>query len=128
MRISKIDHVVMTTDVVDECLKFYRMLGFSIRDAQGRYELTAGDVRINLYRRGDGVYPHADNMQPGSTDLCFELDGNIDDLRMLRDYFEKQGLDVSGSLVPRNGLRGAMQSFYLRDPDGNSIEISSYGG
>ena len=57
MRISKIDHVVMTTDVVDECLKFYRMLGFSIRDAQGRYELTAGDVRINLYRRGDGVYP-----------------------------------------------------------------------
>ena len=70
---------------------------------------------------------NADNMQPGSTDLCFELDGNIDDLRMLRDYFEKQGLDVSDSLVPRNGLRGAMQSFYLRDPDGNSIEISSYG-
>ena len=39
----------------------------------------------------------------------------------------KKGYPVETEILEKHGARGNMRSFYLRDPDGNLVEISSYG-
>lgn len=57
LNIKKIDHVVITTECIERCVKFYQCLGFSIRDAGGRYELLAGDFKINVHLRYQELSP-----------------------------------------------------------------------
>ena len=59
--IKKIDHLVITTSIPEKVLNFYEKIGFTSRDAGGRYELFAGDFKINtydlpyMYSKGNGV-------------------------------------------------------------------------
>lgn len=123
MAIKKLDHLVITTAQPQACLAFYQALGFTARDAGGRFELFAGDFKINVHLLGRELSPHAAQVQPGSADLCFELDGSVDDFcQTLR----ARGLDAELGIVSRTGVRGPMRSVYLRDPDGNLVECSSY--
>jgi catechol 2,3-dioxygenase-like lactoylglutathione lyase family enzyme len=39
---------------------------------------------------------------------------------------EAQGVEIIEGPVPRTGAAGGILSFYLRDPDGNLIEICNY--
>lgn len=121
--IKKIDHLVITTARMAECIAFYEALGFASRDAGGRYELFAGDFKINVHVLGAELSPRAQNVQPGSADLCFEIEGNAEDLKR---QFEEKGLEIELGVVARHGVRGEMHSIYLRDPDGNLIEFCSY--
>lgn len=121
--IKKIDHVVITTASPEACLTFYQALGFDVRDAGGRYELFTGDFKINVHIKGHELSPHAQRVQPGSADFCFELAEPLSDFQ---HRLECNGLSVELGIVPRTGVRGPMQSVYLRDPDGNLLEFSSY--
>lgn len=123
MMIKKIDHVVITTVNPSLCMDFYRKLGFEAKDAGGRYELFAGDFKINVHIKDHELSPHAQNIQSGSADLCFEIDGSI---LLFQENLEKMGLNILSGVVKRNGVKGAMLSVYLRDPDGNLLEFSSY--
>ncbi|MEF9926036.1 MAG: VOC family protein [Raoultibacter sp.] len=123
VRIKKIDHIVITTAEITACISFYEALGFTARDAGGRWELFAGDFKINVHLRGHELEPKAQNVQTGSADLCFEIEGSAEACR--------QSLLESGTLrelkvVVRHGVRGEMHSLYLRDPDGNLVELCSY--
>lgn len=121
--IKKLDHLVITTADVRACVSFYEKLGFRSRDAGGRWELFAGDFKINVHIRGHELEPKARNVQTGSADVCFELEGKVEDcLRSL----QAQGVDVELGIVIRHGVRGEMRSLYLRDPDGNLVELCSY--
>ncbi|MGL5250295.1 MAG: VOC family protein, partial [Enterovibrio sp.] len=42
------------------------------------------------------------------------------------EHVENQGVTIIEGPVRRTGAQGAITSFYLRDPDGNLIEISTY--
>jgi catechol 2,3-dioxygenase-like lactoylglutathione lyase family enzyme len=42
------------------------------------------------------------------------------------DKLRTDGLDIEEGPVRRTGARGAITSVYLRDPDGNLIELSNY--
>ena len=121
--IKRIDHVVITTQDPDRCLEFYRALGFQVEHRGGRYELFAGDFKINVHDLGSELSPHAQNVQPGSADICFEMSSSIDAYKAM---LEAKGLTVELGVVPRNGTYGVMKSFYLRDPDKNLVEICSY--
>ncbi len=121
--IKKIDHIVITTARPAECIGFYEALGFCAHDAGGRYELFAGDFKINVHVRGAELSPHAGHVQPGSADLCFALEGGID---AFKAEVEQAGIPVELGVVERHGVRGNMRSIYLRDPDGNLIEFCSY--
>ncbi len=121
--IKKIDHFVITANKVEECLRFYEKCGFTIKEATGRYELYAGDFKINLHIKNNELAPKARNITYGSADICFETDENINDLKM---SLQAKGLDVLLGVVDRNGSRGKMQSIYLQDPDGNLIEFCKY--
>lgn len=121
--IRKIDHIVITTAVPEACLDFYQKLGFQIRDAGGRFELFAGDFKINVHIRGEELSPHAEHIQTGSADLCFEISGVLEDFQA---ELVRRNLVIAHGLVSRIGANGAMRSIYLRDPDGNLVEFCSY--
>ncbi|MGL4791907.1 MAG: VOC family protein [Anaerotignaceae bacterium] len=121
--IKKIDHIVITTNQPQKCIDFYKKLGFEAKDGYGRYELFAGDFKINVHFLGKELNPHAQNVQCGSMDVCLEITDNIADVK---NALENLGLQIEGKIVQRNGVNGSMKSIYLRDPDGNLVELSSY--
>lgn len=121
--IRSIDHLVITTADMDACVAFYEKLGFSARDAGGRWELFAGSFKVNVHFLGHELEPKACNVQPGSADLCFELDTSIE---KCRDRLLASDVDIELGIVQRHGVRGAMRSLYVRDPDGNLVELCSY--
>ena len=61
----------------------------------------------------------------GSLDLCLAIEGSIEDAE--KEIKEKGGAIEEGP-VTRHGALGEMKSIYLRDPDGNLIELASYEG
>lgn len=123
--IKKIDHFVITTDKPEQCLGFYEKLGFSVRDGHGRFELYSGDFKINVHVKGRELLPHAGCVQTGSADLCFELDEPVE---IFKAAIEEAGIVPETGIVERHGVRGAMCSVYLRDPDGNLLEFCEYSG
>lgn len=121
--IKKIDHMVITTSDINKCVEFYESLGFKFNNANGRFELFAGDFKINVHLRGRELLPHAKNVKAGSADFCLEV---TDDLESLVKKLEKTGTMLDLGIVDRNGVNGQMKSIYLRDPDGNLIELCKY--
>lgn len=121
--IEKIDHLVITTRDPGACIAFYKALGFSARDGGGRYELYAGDFKINVHVLGKELSPHAGHVRPGSADLCFAISGNLEELK---NKLEAKGLQIELGIVNRTGVNGSMRSIYLRDPDENLLEFCSY--
>jgi catechol 2,3-dioxygenase-like lactoylglutathione lyase family enzyme len=62
--------------------------------------------------------------EPGTQDLCFIVTVSADDV-----VTHLRGCSVAVELgpVPKQGALGPMTSVYCRDPDGNLIEIATYG-
>lgn len=120
--LKKLDHFVITTSNSEKCFDFYQKLGFTLKDS-GRYELFAGDFKINVHIKGSELSPHAGYVQTGSADFCLEVFG---DLKEIKSLLEAKGLEIELGIVERTGVRGKMQSIYLRDPDENLVELCSY--
>ena len=121
--IKKIDHIVITTKNIENCLEFYQAIGFSYVKSGARYEVFAGDFKINIHIEGSELLPHALNVKIGSADFCFETDL---DVNLLKNQFLELGISTIEGPVARSGFKGAMQSIYLRDPDGNLVEMCCY--
>jgi catechol 2,3-dioxygenase-like lactoylglutathione lyase family enzyme len=41
-------------------------------------------------------------------------------------HLESNGVVIEIGPVPRTGARGKLMSVYIRDPDGNLVELSNY--
>lgn len=121
--ITKIDHLVITTSNMEKCIAFYEMLGFHAQDAGGRWELFAGDFKINVHHLHHELEPKAANVQIGSADLCFEINGSLE---TYKKFLMDKEIKIEEVIVHRYGVKGKMSSLYLRDPDGNLIELCSY--
>lgn len=57
--IRKVDHIFITTALPEECTTFYKKIGFTVKDGGERYELLAGDFKINVHIKGNELEPHA---------------------------------------------------------------------
>ncbi len=121
--IKKIDHFVITARDMPSTVNFYEKLGFVAYDKGSRFELFAGDFKINVHYLGKELSPHAENVQTGSADFCFEITGDIESLY---EELKSNDVDIEIDIVERHGVKGLMKSIYLRDPDGNLVELSSY--
>lgn len=121
--LKKIDHFVITTKDKAQCAEFYQKLGFKLLDDGKRYELLAGDFKINVHFLGHELEPKAQHVQTGSADLCFELDVAMESFCA---HLREQGIAIEMGPVQRHGVRGSMQSVYVRDPDGNLLEFCHY--
>ena len=124
MQINRFDHLVITTQNLEKCLYFYgEIINMNVDTAKGRYALKFGRQKINIHRQKAEFKPAALNVTYGSQDLCFIVDGDIKDIKA---EIEKKGYPIELGIVARNGALGPMDSIYLRDPDGNLIELSVY--
>lgn len=123
--IDRIDHIVVTAWDVDRTIEFYqRVLGMeAITFAGGRRGLAFGRQKINLHQAGREFEPKALKPAPGAIDLCFI---SPTPLAEVVEHIRSCGVAVVEGPVPRTGALGPMQSVYIRDPDGNLIEISNY--
>jgi catechol 2,3-dioxygenase-like lactoylglutathione lyase family enzyme len=122
--VRAIDHVVLTVADVDRTAAWYRdVLGMSIETSgEGRTALRFGSQKLNLHAAGHEIEPHAATPTPGSTDVCLILEGSIDAaIAHLRDA----GVKVELGPVERAGATGLLRSIYVRDPDGNLLELSA---
>lgn len=124
MKISGIDHIVLTTSNLEACLKFYgELLGLEVVHRDGRYALHFGSSKINIHTRPAEFLPAARHPQAGSLDICLVADGPIEEIR--QELLAK-GISLEQDVVERHGAMGKMKSMYLRDLDGNLVEICSY--
>ena len=124
MKLLHFDHIVLTTGHFEECIHFYRdILDMKVVEEKGRYSLFFGTCKINIHRRPGEFQPAAAYPVSGSIDLCLITDTPLE--KVLAELTAKSAPLVTG-IVDRHGARGPMKSIYLRDPDGNLIEIARY--
>ena len=125
MQINRIDHLVLTVADIDRTVDFYtRVLGMEkIEFAQGRIALGCGEQKINLHQLGKEFEPRAKHVTAGSADLCLIIDTPIE---QTIEHLQQHGVDLIAGPVNRTGASGKIISAYLRDPDGNLLEVSNY--
>lgn len=123
--IDSMDHLVLTVTDLDQAVGFYqRVLGMHpVTFGTGRRAVAFGTGKINLHQAGQEVEPHAARPAPGSADVC--LITTTPPAQVLA-HLGAQGVTAELGPVPRTGARGPITSIYIRDPDGNLIEIASY--
>ncbi|OLL72746.1 biphenyl-2,3-diol 1,2-dioxygenase III-related protein [Pseudonocardia sp. Ae168_Ps1] len=124
MRIDHLDHLVLTVADPGRTVAFYRdVLGMTaVEFGGGRRALEFGPSKINLHEAGREFEPKAAAPTPGSADLCLIT---LDPLDRVQEELAAHGVAVEEGPVERTGARGPLRSVYLRDPDGNLIEISN---
>lgn len=125
MQLESIDHVVFTVTDIDSTCAFYsqalsmEVVSFDV----GRKALHFGLCQINLHQLGKEFEPKAAHPAPGTQDICLVVSTPMVDVV---DQIRSAGVDIIAGPVPRTGARGAMESVYLRDPDGNLVEVARY--
>lgn len=124
MKIDRLDHLVLTVRSIEVTCDFYsRVLGMQVVTFGGnRKALQFGRQKINLHERGKEFDPKAANPTPGSGDLCFITEVP---LPQVMDHLQSCGVEIIEDPVRRTGAVGPIESIYLRDPDGNLIEVSN---
>ncbi|MBG0832423.1 VOC family protein [Planomonospora sp. ID67723] len=125
MRINRLDHLVLTVADLEATIGFYsRVLGMEpVTFGEGRRALAFGQSKINLHEAGREFEPKAAHAVPGSADLCLIAS---DPLEQVVAELARHGVPIEEGPVRRTGALGPIDSVYLRDPDGNLIEISAY--
>jgi catechol 2,3-dioxygenase-like lactoylglutathione lyase family enzyme len=123
--IKGLDHLVLTVRRIDATVAFYgEGLGMELRSFGERGERKAlhfGAHKINLHESGREFEPKALHPTPGSADLCFLTE---EPLEAVAGRLEAMGHPVLEGPVERTGATGPILSIYVRDPDGNLIEIA----
>ncbi len=124
MKIANLDHLVLTVRDIRASVDFFvRVLGMEeVTFGEGRTALRFGGQKINLHQAGREFDPKALNPTPGSGDLCFVTRTPLAEVVTL---LRGEGVELLAGPVARTGARSRLESVYVRDPDGNLIEISN---
>ena len=124
MTLEKLDHLVLPVSDIDAIATFYTTyLGMEKRIfGDDRVALHFGDQKINLHPAGWDYEPKARVSIAGSADLCFIVSEQVE---LLQVDLVDSGVEVVEGPVVRTGATGRLCSIYIRDPDGNLIELSN---
>ena len=122
MHIRSLDHLVLTVADIDATVRFYESLGMRRETfGKGRVALRFGGQKLNLHQAGAELPPHAAHPTRGSADLCFLVS---DSLEEVAESLARADIPVELGPVARTGATTALNSLYVRDPDGNLVELS----
>ena len=124
MKISHLDHLVLTVSNIETTCNFYQtVLGFEVITFKGdRKALKFGNQKINLHQQGKEFEPKALQPTPGSADLCFISEIPISEVVA---HLNQLNIQIEEGPVERTGAIHPILSVYIRDPDQNLIEISN---
>ena len=122
MKIARLDHLNLTVADIGRTCEFYgRVLGMeTVSWGKGRAALRFGDQKINL-DPADPAKPEMAKRQPAH--LCFVSQAPLDEVVA---HLDRVGVPIAMGPGPRAGAVGTIESVYISDPDGNSIEIATY--
>ena len=122
--LQRLDHPVLTVRGIAASIAFYRdHLGMvPLRFGEGRHALAFGAQKSNLHEAGRDFEPKTATPCPGSADRCFPAGAPVD---RIAAGLTAAGIEVIEGPVRRTGASGPILSIYLRDPDGNLIELSN---
>ena len=126
--IQSIDHFVLTVADIDATVAFYtRHLGMEAVTfgAEGRRALAFGRQKINLHQAGAEFTPRARTALPGTGDFCLLSDVPVEETA---ERLRAAGIEIEVGPVAKTGAEGPLRSIYIRDPDGNLVEVASYAG
>jgi catechol 2,3-dioxygenase-like lactoylglutathione lyase family enzyme len=126
--VAGIDHVSLPMQHTETMVAFYRALGFHVVEREWIVSAYAGQQMINFHRPEiwprDGFTLRAPAAVPPCGDLCFVWDGTAD---ALHATLQRAGATVEEGPVERDGgRRTEATSVYVRDPDGNLLELMIY--
>ncbi|MGH7878757.1 MAG: VOC family protein [Candidatus Binataceae bacterium] len=120
-RIAELDHVVIRCRDQARALDFYaRVLGLKEErrvEHIGLIQLRAGASLIDLIPASEP------RTEAGANVDHFCLGVVTDSLTETANYLRASGIEVLGEPESRYGARGFGCSIYLRDPEGNVIEL-----
>ncbi len=128
IRIRELDHVVLRVCDMERMIDFYRgVLGCTLEKRQDKFglvQLRAGNSLVDLVAV-DGVLGRAGGAPPGNggrnvDHFCFRLDPF--DPEAITAHLEANGVNP-GELASRYGAEGQGPSFYITDPEGNTVEL-----
>lgn len=134
LTIQRIDHLVLTCRDLAATIRFYtEVLGMKeVTFGAGRKALAFGQQKINLHPAGQlaqgpagSVAAIAARPVPGSADLCLIV---AESPAVVAAHLAACGVPVEEGPVVRTGALGPITSIYVRDPDGNLIELARYVG
>ena len=121
LMVVELDHVVLRCRQQDRTLDFYsRVLGLKEERRIGQLgliQLRAGASMIDLVPT---VEPRIDT---GTNVDHFCLGIKTDDLGSVISYLRSNSVEILGEPAIRYGARGMGNSIYVRDPEGNIIEL-----
>ncbi|MBA3559538.1 MAG: VOC family protein [Gemmatimonadaceae bacterium] len=125
MKIRRLDHLVLTVRDIETTVAFYtNVLGMgSVTFAGGTHALSFGEQKIHLHSADGLIAPHATHPVPGSADICLISEESI---AQVVETFQRVGVTIEEGPVQRRGALGPLSSVYIRDPDGNLVEVSTY--
>lgn len=128
LTITGIDHLVLRAHDAPRLIDFYtRVLGLAVEREQpkiGLTQLRAGTSLIDIVAVGSqlgrlgGVGPGAEGRNLDH--FCLNVAGF--DLEAVKAWLESQGVEIGEEGV-RYGSGGEGVSLYLKDPEGNGLEL-----
>jgi catechol 2,3-dioxygenase-like lactoylglutathione lyase family enzyme len=123
---TAVDHLVLTvTDIESSVAWYHEVLGMQpVTFGNGRRAAQVGSSKINFHSVQDPLpAPVARHPSAGSADFCLVVPGPPAEVLA---HLHRHGVPVELGPVRRTGARGPMTSVYVRDPDGNLLELASY--
>jgi catechol 2,3-dioxygenase-like lactoylglutathione lyase family enzyme len=132
LTVRRLDHLVLTCRDIAATIRFYtEVLGMrEVTFGAGRRALAFGQQKINLHAAGQqahggggSVAAIAARPTPGSADVCLIV---AEPLHAVVAHLGTCGVPIEEGPVIRTGALGAIESVYVRDPDGNLVELSRY--
>jgi catechol 2,3-dioxygenase-like lactoylglutathione lyase family enzyme len=128
VNLTGIDHFVLTVSDLERTCAFYEALGaevvaFDDGRTGERRALQFGEQKINLHPVDTDVEHVAAAPTPGAGDFCLLTETPIAEVE---DRLRERDVEVVEGPVERTGTVGRLESVYVRDPDGNLVEIGRY--
>ena len=131
IEVAGIDHIVLRTDKLNEMLDFYcGVLGCSIErqtsSEMGLTQLRAGNALIDLLTV-ESQLGKLGGGPPGSTEnnmdhFCLQLKKISE--QEISKHLVANGF-ANGEFADRRGAQGVGRSIYIKDPQGNTVELRS---
>lgn len=109
MTLNRIDHFVITTKNLCQCLHFYvDILGMEHkiqREENDQHTLHFGNQKINIHTYVGEFQPTAKHAERGCTDFCLITN---DDINQVKKEMERNGVEVIAGIIKTEGAQGEM--------------------